>query len=220
MGDNWTQTKRATFNKDNAIKMNHIAKTVFGPIYPVIARNAMAVTGVREGLCLELGSGPAMLSIAVAKESPQLKVVAFDFSEDSRKIAMDNINEEQLAERITTATGDVHAIPFEDGYANLIISRGSMFFWRDLKDAFQEIYRVVAPGGATYIGGGFGSLELKEHVIREMAKVDPEWDCYAKKKSDDEGVERFKKMFLELGCSTYKIIDDETGFWIVLFKPS
>ena len=220
MEKNWTQTKTATFDKENALKMNHIAKTVFAPIYPVIARNAMAVTGKSEGVCLDLGSGPAMLSISMAKEAPKMKVIAFDFSEDSHRIAMDNINEEKLAQRIVTATGDVHAIPFEDNYADLIVSRGSMFFWTDLKDAFREIYRVLSPGGATYIGGGFGSLALKEHVIREMAKVNPEWDCYAKKKSDDDGIKRFQEMFLELGCTTYKIIDDETGLWIVLFKPA
>ena len=218
MTKNWTQTKDATFDKKNAIKMDYIAKTVFAPIYPVIARNALDITGITKGICLDMGSGPAMLAMAVAREAPELKVVAFDSSEDSREIATENIREADLAERVSTATGDVHAIPFEDGYANLIVSRGSMFFWKDLKDAFKEIYRVLAPNGATYIGGGFGSLALKEQVISGMLKVDPKWDCYAKKKSDDDGIKRFEKMFTALGCSNYKIIDDETGFWIVLKK--
>ena len=218
MTKNWTQTKDATFDKKNAIKMDYIAKTVFAPIYPVIARNALDITGITKGICLDMGSGPAMLAMAVAREAPKLKVVAFDSSEDSREIATENIREADLAERVSTATGDVHAIPFEDGYANLIVSRGSMFFWKDLKDAFKEIYRVLAPNGATYIGGGFGSLALKEQVISGMLKVDPKWDCYAKKKSDDDGIKRFEKMFTALGCSNYKIIDDETGFWIVLKK--
>lgn len=218
MTKNWTQTKDANFDKNSAIKMNHIAKTVFAPIYPVIARNALDITNITKGVCLDMGSGPGMLAIAVAQEAPELKVVAFDFSGDSRQIATENIMEAGLADRVSTAAGDVHAIPFADEYANLVVSRGSMFFWKDLKSAFKEIYRVLAPGGATYIGGGFGSLALKEQVIAEMLKVDPKWDCYAKKKSDEDGIRRFEKMFTELGCSNYKIIDDETGFWIVLLK--
>jgi len=45
---------------------NELAKTVFAPVYPVIARNAVAATGINRGLGLELGCGPAMLSIAIA----------------------------------------------------------------------------------------------------------------------------------------------------------
>jgi len=220
MKKNWTQTKTATFDKKGAIKMNQIAKTVFSPIYPVIAKNAMAVTGVCQGKCLDLGSGPGMLAMAMAKEAHLMEVIAFDFSEDSRQIAMDNIAQAHLTHRIVTMSGDVHAMPFEDNQMDIIVSRGSMFFWKDLKDAFGEIYRVLSPGGATYIGGGFGSRELKEQVIRDMAKLDPTWDCYAKKKTGDDSIKRFQEMFLELNCSTYQLIDDETGFWIVLSKPA
>jgi SAM-dependent methyltransferase len=201
MQKNWTQTRNPSFDRNGALKMNEIAKTVFAPIYPVIARNGLAVTGVTRGVCLDLGSGPAMLAIAVAGEAPDMEIIAFDFSSDSREIA------------------DVHAMPFEDGYADLIVSRGSMFFWKDLKDAFREIYRVLAPGGATYIGGGFGSLELRDQVVAEMLKIDPTWDCYAKKKANDDDIRRFGEMFRELGCQSYQIIDDDTGFWVVLSKP-
>jgi ubiquinone/menaquinone biosynthesis C-methylase UbiE len=220
MQKNWTQTTQPTFNRDSALKMNEIARTVFAPIYPVIARNALAVTGKTRGVCLDLGSGPGMLAMSVAREAPQMDVVAFDFSSDSRQIAMDNIAEAQLAHRVRTASGDVHAMPFADGYADLIVSRGSMFFWKDLKTAFAEILRVLAPGGATYIGGGFGNLELEEQVIAEMRKRDPEWDCYAKKKSSEEGFKPFADMFRELGCEdSYRIIDDDSGFWVVVAKP-
>ena len=53
-----------------------------------------------------------------------------------------------------------------------------------------------------------------------MLKRDPTWDCYAKKKTDDEKIARFKEMFREIGCRTYQIINDETGFWLVFFKTA
>lgn len=219
MQKNWTQTTSPTFNRDNALKMNDIAKTVFAPIYPVIADNALAVTGINRGLCVDLGSGPAMLAMAVARRAPELEVVAFDFSADSLEIAMDNIREAQLDDRIRTASGDVHAMPFPDGYADLIVSRGSMFFWEDLEGAWREIRRILAPGGATYIGGGFGNLELREQVVGEMLKRNPAWDCYAKKKTGEDGKDRFARMFRKLGCEDeHRIIDDESGFWVVLRK--
>ena len=217
---NWTQTTTPTFDKDNAQKMDWIAKTVFRPIYPVIAQNALNATGITQGRCMDLGSGPGMLAMAMAEQAPQMEIVAFDFSGDSHGIAEENFKAEGLDSRISIATGDVHAMPFDDSYFDLIVSRGSMFFWKDLKGAFAEILRVLAPGGATYIGGGFGSLELKDQVIREMAKVNPEWDCYAKKKTGDEGHAKFQKMFAQLACSDYEIIDDETGFWVKVLKTT
>lgn len=219
MEKNWTQTKKVNFNRNSAVSMDEIAKTVFAPIYPVIARNAIAETGVRRGLCLDLGSGPGMLAMAMAREASDLELAAFDFNEDARLIAEDNITEAGLSDRIRTTSGDVHAMPYEDGSINLIVSRGSMFFWDDLGGAFMEIWRVLAPGGAAYIGGGFGSPELREQVIREMAVRDPEWKCFARK-MDDEGVARFRKMFADIGCTDhYRIIDDDTGMWVVLLKP-
>lgn len=213
---NWTKTQNPAFDRDSALHMDRIAKTAFKPIYPVIAQNAIHVTGVGRGRCLDMGTGPGMLAMAVANAAPEMAVTAFDFSDDSLEIARENILKAGLEKQVATTPGDVHAMPFETGAFDLIVSRGSMFFWTDLKHAFTQILRVLSPGGKTYIGGGFGSLELKAHVIEEMAKIAPSWDCYAKKKSGDDGIKRFEKMFDELNCSSYQIIDDDTGFWIVL----
>jgi ubiquinone/menaquinone biosynthesis C-methylase UbiE len=215
---NWTQTRKVSFNKKRALDMDVIAKTVFAPIYPVIAQNAIAVAGISKGTCLDLGSGPGMLAMAIARELPQAEVIAFDFSEDARQMALKNIAEAGLSNRIRATAGDVHAMPFEDGFADLIVSRGSMFFWKNLKDAWREIHRVLAPGGATYIGGGFGSQALKERVVAEMLKIDPTWDCYARNKTGSEGHKKFKEMFEGLSCDDYDIIADASGFWITLRK--
>jgi ubiquinone/menaquinone biosynthesis C-methylase UbiE len=213
---NWTKTRNPAFDKDGARHMDRIAKTAFKPIYPAIAHNAIDVTGVSRGRCLDMGTGPGMLAMAVAKAAPEMAVTAFDFSDDALEFARINIRQAGLEDQVTTAAGDVHAMPFETGEFDLIVSRGSMFFWNDLKNAFAQILRVLSPGGKTYIGGGFGSRELKAQVIEEMAKIDPSWDCYAKKKSGDDGIRRFENMFDELNCSNYQIINDDTGFWVVL----
>jgi ubiquinone/menaquinone biosynthesis C-methylase UbiE len=220
MEKNWTQTKKPAFDRKGAEQMNEIAQTIFAPIYPVIAQQALDATKINQGLCLDIGSGPAMLAMAVARKAPAMDVVAVDFSDDALAIATENIKNAHLDGRISVKKGDVHHLPFADGDVNLIVSRGSMFFWQDLQDAFTEMYRVLAPGGAAYIGGGFGSLELREQVVAAMLKRDPTWDCYAKKKTDDEKIARFKEMFREIGCATYQIINDESGFWLLFFKKA
>jgi ubiquinone/menaquinone biosynthesis C-methylase UbiE len=218
MERNWTKTEEKVFDRQGALDMNDVAKTIFAPLYPVVAQNAVSVTGISRGVCIDLGSGPGMLAMAVARVAPEMDVVSFDFSGDAREIAAQNIRESDLADRIRVAEGDVHAMPFNDDYADLIVSRGSMFFWDDLKGAFSEIFRVLAPGGATYVGGGFGSLEIQEKVVAEMLKRDPTWDCYARRKAAIENVRQFEDMFAEMGVPSHCIIDDETGFWIVMRK--
>ena len=218
MQKNWTNTVPTTFDRDAALKMNEIAMTVFAPIYPIIAQNALTVTNICQGVCLDLGSGSALLAMAVARKAPQMRVIAFDFSPHSMQIAKDNIDAARLKDRVRCETGDVHALPFADGSINLIVSRGSMFFWDDLENTFREIYRVLAPEGATYIGGGFGSADMREQVIAEMLKRDPAWDCYARKKSSEDDLRRFESLFQRIGCTTHQIINDAAGFWIVLSK--
>ena len=220
MEENWTQTRTVSFDEKGVRDMDVIAKTVFAPIYPVIAKNVITLTGIRKGICLDLGSGPGMLAMALARELPELEVIAFDSSQDAASTARKNIAEAGLSHRISTAAGDVLAMPYEDGFAALIVSRGSMFFWKNLKAAWQEIHRVLAPGGATYIGGGFGSPALKEQVVAEMLKIDPTWDCYARNKTGSDGYTKFHDMFATLGYSDYNIIEDGSGFWIVLRKAA
>ena len=91
MEKNWTQTKKPAFDRKDAEQMNEIAQTIFAPIYPVIARQALNATGISRGLCLDIGSGPAMLAIAVAHKAPEMQVIAVDFSDDSLMIARENI---------------------------------------------------------------------------------------------------------------------------------
>jgi len=52
-----------------------------------------------------------------------------------------------------------------------------MFFWEDLAQAYKKIHRVLIPRGMAYIGGGFGSKELKEKIWQEMIRRNPDWPC-------------------------------------------
>ncbi|WAI01701.1 class I SAM-dependent methyltransferase [Methanogenium organophilum] len=205
------------FEKKGSRGMDEIAKTLFAPIYPVIAENLIQKFGITTGTCVDLGSGPASLSIAVARQS-YLTVIALDYSRDMHEAAERNINEAGLSERIRLLCGDVHAIPLDDDSADLIISRGSMFFWDDIHTAFREIYRILKPGGKTYIGGGFGNKDLRDEIATAMIKKNPDWEEFNRKNISPENVERFRTMLDEIGVPDYEIILGDEGFWIVISK--
>ena len=48
-------------------------------------------------------------------------------------------------------------MPFPDDTVDLVVSRGSIFFWDDPAKGLSEVARVLRPGGKAYIGGGAGS---------------------------------------------------------------
>lgn len=93
-------------------------------------------------------------------------------------------------------------------------------FGIDIHEAFREIYRVLKPGGRTYIGGGFGNKELFESVSAEMIRKNPEWKEFARKNMSDENVKRFKDMPADIGVPDYSIVSGDEGFWVIISKKT
>lgn len=202
-----------------AARMDRISKTVFAPVYPAIAEDVTSRYGITSGTCVDIGSGPATLSIALARIT-DLYVHALDRSAHSYSIAKDNIEDAGLADRIFPVIGDVGSMPFPDDFADLVISRGSFFFWNDLAAAFNEIHRILKPGGCTHIGGGFGNPALKDEIFRQMAELSPEWRERRKKRFSPEKIRRVKTALKQSDASKYEITRTGTDFWINISKRS
>lgn len=193
------------------------ASKVFAPIYPVIARQILDRPGISGGIALDAGSGPAHLSLALAQES-DLKIFAYDASPMMLAVAYEHITEAELIRRVIPVLGDIHDIPFEDNSIDLIVSRGSWFFWDNLDLAFKEMYRVLTPGGMAYVGGGFGNAKLKEEIHAAMAKKDPDFSKGVSNRMMRNNPDRIKKELEKAEIRTYELIQDESGFWLIIRK--
>lgn len=202
-------------------EFDFVTRTIFAPIYPVISGQIITRLGITRGRCLDLGTGPASLAIAYTHQS-LCTTWALDQSVMAVQVASENIARAGLAARILPVTGDVHALPFADESADIIISRGSLFFWYDLNTAFVEIARVLKPGGGLYIGGGFGSTELKDAIITRMEQREPGFGREVKGRLSKTNKSNIKAALIESGLSspaiTNDIIEDETGMWVCLKK--
>ncbi len=201
---------------EGAGRMDRIAKTVFAPIYPVIAEQILDRCGITRGRCLDIGSGPGSLGIALARSS-DLVVTLLDSSLEALKIAEGNVRDAGLSDRIYLLPGDVHDIPLPAGSIDLIVSRGSIFFWDDLARAFAEIHRVLAPGGKTYVGGGFGTAELRDSITEAMIKKNPDWKNFRDKNLGADNQARIAGVVRDLGIP-HRIINDDSGFWVLIEK--
>lgn len=208
----------------NAAKFDSIARTVFAPVYPVIAAQIIAHTGITGGVCLDIGCGSGYLGAALAKTTG-LFVYFLDVSSEMLAVVRRTITENGLENRADILQGDVSAIALPDDSVDLAVSRGSIFFWKDLVAAFREIDRVLAPGGQAYIGGGFGTKELKEGIERKMALKQEEGDENFRKrvtKNLGDGTrERFSSAVTAAGITSCTILQNEDiGLWLVMQKQA
>lgn len=202
----------------NAKEFNKIAKNIFAPIYPVIAENIIRETEITRGLCLELGSGPGNLGLELAKLAPDFELILFDQSADMLKIAEANSAELSLANRVKTRQGNVEELPFDDNSIDLIVSRGSIFFWEDQLMGVNEAYRVLKPGGCAYIGGGFGNEELLAQITEKMREQNPEWENDRKKRVGEQGFAHFTELMKNSEVNDYEISRKQAGLWIIFKK--
>lgn len=201
----------------NARQFNDNAMNgVFRDIYPVIAEQVLELTGIRSGLCIDLGGGPGMLGVWIARSS-DLHVAIVDPLADCLALAEENIAKHDLTGRVTTRHGAAEALPAADGEADLIISRGSIYFWEDQGKGLREIYRALAPGGWGYIGGGFGNQALRDRIFAEKAN-DPEWKNGVAERGRKNPPSHFRNLLDEAEIPG-EVRTDERGTWIIFRKP-
>jgi ubiquinone/menaquinone biosynthesis C-methylase UbiE len=133
------------------------------------------------------------------------------------QLAMDYAKEESLILRSDFLVGDIHDLKLQENSIDLVISRGSSPFWVDWKQAYSEILRVLKVGGKAYIGGGFGTAELREHIVKTMNKNNPSWRNSFKDKVILER-EALPNIMQSLAPHSFEIIDDDSGYWIYITK--
>ncbi len=172
--------------------------------------------GVLEGVCVDVGCGTAVFAIELCRRS-RLKIYALEKENAIYEVARKNIEKERLTERIIPVLGDAHKLPFENEFADFIISRGSYHCWVDKVRVFEEIYRVLKKGGIGLVGGGFGRYvteeesnrmkSLRDHSLKEDAKA------YS---SPDKLSEVINKA--GISKSDFRVSYDRAGLWAEIRK--
>jgi SAM-dependent methyltransferase len=202
-----------------ALEFDRIASEIFAPIYPKIAGRLLELAGIYRGRCLDLGSGGGHLGIAAAQWF-EGEIILLDSNPHALELAERRM---PFRNRIRTLLADVHAMPFSDGSADLILSRGAMWFW-DKERSLREIWRVLGPSGAAVIGGGYGTEELRAAIYQRMSGINGEdWGLRQKKTVLGHSPEDYALVLEETGLcrpagACFQVIHEESGDWLMLRK--
>lgn len=206
---------------NDAKSFNDIATNVFAKAYPAIAAQVIADTGITKGVCLDIGCGCGHLGFAMARAG-DFEVVSVDPSVEMLEIATQNAVENGLSSRVRFLQGSAESVPLPDESVDIVVSRGSIFFWNDLERAFLDLYRVLKPSGMVYIGGGFGSAEIRDEVIKTMKERNGGQDTFVdsmKKRVGPDTIPSFRRALAAVKIPGGRVEQSsDKGSWVIFRK--
>jgi ubiquinone/menaquinone biosynthesis C-methylase UbiE len=190
----------------------------FAVMYPLLAKQIVDDFGLREGVCLDVGTGSAAVIIELAKIT-QFAMIGLDAKAEILDMARENVLRHGLpAERFRFIEADVAVMPMEDGSVDFLVSRGSIPFWPDHVAAFREIFRVLSPGGAALVGCGFSRYQ----PIEEVRAMRPKWS--GEEQKDDRNNWKqdgyLAKVLSAAGVVGATERRDSYGVWVEIRKPA
>lgn len=108
-------------------------------------------SGITCGHVLEIGHGPGYLGLEWLKRTNGTHLTGLDISPDMQKLAKHNAQEYGLSQRTDYRLGNAAELPFEDHSFDAVFSNGSLHEWEHPEAIFNQIMRVLKPGGRYFI---------------------------------------------------------------------
>ena len=105
----------------------------------------MISSGIHGGDILEIGPGPGYVGLELAKQVNPRTFTGCEISPAMIRIAEKNARDYGIAARYVQGNG--MNMPLPDVSFDCVISNGSMHEWENPVEVFNEIYRVLRPGG-------------------------------------------------------------------------
>ena len=123
---------------------------------------------------LDIGCGGGATLKRLLKRSPEGMVYGIDISEES-VVKAKNVNKQLLNKQVFVRQGSADSLPWKDQKFDVVTAVETVYFWPNLPQCFQEVKRVLKPGGQFAI-----MLEVIEgdsiwtNVVEGMTVYSPE----------------------------------------------
>jgi len=208
-------------NEQAAQHMIRASRGALAPVYGPLAEQIVEDfdLGQETGIGIDVGSGPGTLIIELCKRT-KLHWINADINPHFFPHFFEQAEKHGFGHRVSAVFADAKELPFRSEFADVIVSRGSFHLWGDKTKAFGEIYRVLKPGAAAYIGRGLSrNLPLKTaKKVRAGQGGGPRYDV-------DETQEELLRIMRELGIKDYRVHRPRPdapvnyGVWVEFHKP-
>jgi len=169
----WSESKAGftiTSGKTHAEAFDWVVENRVKHTYPLTAmRMLRELGGIRGGVCIDIGCGTGNLDVELAKRS-EFSIIGLDIDPDMQPLFEKRVREGGLEKRLRFVTGDAQKLPFEDDYADVIVSRGTLTFIPDIGKCLREVDRVLKPTGVAFLGGRYIYTPQAYKITNEKLK--------------------------------------------------
>ena len=178
--------------------------------YETVAQDVIACCGSGGGrVWVDLGSGTGGLGLALFEKLSESALVLMDPDADALRRGLDSAQERGFAGQVVAVVGTAESIPLPDASVDVVVSRGSFYFWRDRAQGLQEVWRILRLGGRAMIGGGLGSgypqWARQEFIRRRRASVAAKGPEAARAFVEARSPETFRRLAIEAGLPAFEV---------------
>ena len=210
--------------RQRAERMIRASEGTLAPVYAPLAEQIAREFALADktGIGIDVGSGPGTLIVELCART-QLHWVNADINPHFFPYFYRLAEQRGVGHRVSAVLADAQRLPFRDGYADVVVSRGSYHFWPDRRKGFAEVYRVLKPGGVAYVGRGFPRtfpLAMAQAVRAKQGRGPSRYDPQQEAAS-------LRTMLAKLGIRDARVEvpkapgggDVNYGVWVTLRKP-
>jgi len=131
--------------------------------------NPTALAGLKKGeIVLDLGAGAGFdCFLAASKVGPKGKVIGVDMTPEMIEKARDNAKKTGVI-NVEFRLGEIENLPLADSSVDVAISNCVINLSADKQRVFQEIYRVLKPGGRLAVSDMALLKKLPDKIEKDM----------------------------------------------------
>jgi SAM-dependent methyltransferase len=138
-------------------------------LYREVAERLPLADGAR---LLEVGAGSGLQLRVIHGLAPGVALYGLDLSAAAIRVARENL--EGLA--VDLRVGSIEATTYEDGFFDVVTCSNSMSYWTDPVACFDEIHRILKPGGCALLFEPQKEIDLDEVMATLDANLaDESW---------------------------------------------
>ncbi|SMG43319.1 class I SAM-dependent methyltransferase [Dethiosulfovibrio salsuginis] len=199
--------------------------SMLAPIYPLLIQQFADDYRLEQGIALDIGTGPGFLGTELAKIT-DMEIYFVDLSDKALLSARERFERSETDNKAAFVQADVRSLPFEDDFADFIMSRGSIWFWEEPEKGLAEIYRVLKPGGTAIVGGGLGRYipsSMRQRLVtanRERMKKSGE----TRPRFEDFSRMIESALLDRAGVNSFRLISEDpegkSGKWVEIQKKT
>jgi SAM-dependent methyltransferase len=203
--------------------------------YATVAQDLIDFCGTAGGrVWVDLGSGEGGVALALLERLPDSIMVLVDPNAKALSKGLRAAWDRGFHGRVVAVVGTAERIPMPDGSADVVVSRGSFYFWKDRAQGLREVLRILRPGGRAMIGGGLGSRypewARREFIRRKRESAAAKGPEAAREFAEARSPETFRRFAVGAGLPAFEVIgegglgpddaDAGVGIWVRFTKEA